>query len=212
MHVELAPAGGVPVERREAAAAHAAEREMRAEAAPFGREPGGHHTGLDALRQQGERRLGLELDHDDARLASRGEGVHGAQRDAETAGAGERRLDRLHQRWHLPRRDVAEEAQRHVEALGPDPAHGVAVRLRPQLLRERGQRLPRGLRRLHGEEGAHGRAEPACGRAERFAHVRPRAQRGATRSSPSSARRTQSSATCDVTRRCRSRSNGNRNS
>ena len=71
------------------------------------------------------------------------------------------------------------------------------------------------VQRAAGDAGVLGEDRPSVDRPQPIRvrrRPRPRTQRGATRSSSSKARRTQSRATCDVTRRWRSRSNGNRNS
>ena len=177
------------------AVAHAAEREVRAEGALLGREAGSARRALEALRERCERRIGLEADRDDARAAQRGEGDERPEPQLERARAGERLGHARGERRDRALLGLAEEAQRHVEALRPRPAHLAAAHLARQSLGDGGGRAARAVTDLDREEGAQRRHRRAL-------------QRVATGASPRRWRRMQSSAICAVSWRWRSRSSG----
>ena len=186
---------------------------MRAERALLGRRsPRGPRAASTRRASADERRLGLELDHA-RRAAGAATGTARARRaGARTARLGDRRATRAASGTPARSACLAEEAQRHVIRLRPRPAHRVAAAASRA---SRARDAPPATRRAASPISTAKKARTAMlglRRTSRALLAFALRARGATRLAPSRWRRTQSIAICAVSRRLRSRSNGNSSS
>src|SRR5262245_5734632 len=183
------------------------EREVRAEGALLGGEALGDDRALDRRGERFERGRRLEAESDDARPPRRGEELRGPEAQGEGREPRQLEAGAARERGGARRIDVSEEAQRHVQRLRSHPAYAVAAASLPQPARQLRGRAPRGVAELDREEGANRAIAPHLPAGEE-APPRARIRVGPASSTPSSARRTQSSATCAVSMRWRGRSRG----